>query len=67
MAGAMIETSLAMTCAAHFAAGIGGFQVVDLDTSLWLKNEPTRGVRIARGGLYDLANVRAGIGVSPRL
>lgn len=65
MIGGMIETSLAMGCAAHFAAGIGGFGVVDLDTPLWLKRDPTRGLRIARGGVYDLSGVRAGIGVAP--
>lgn len=65
MIGGMIETSLAMGCAAHFAAGIGGFGVVDLDTPLWLKRDPTRGLRIARGGVYDLSAVRAGIGVTP--
>ncbi len=65
MIGGMIETSLAMACAAHFAAGIGGFGVVDLDTPLWLKKDPTRGLRLARGGVYDLSRVRAGIGVFP--
>ncbi|MDE2141358.1 MAG: dipeptide epimerase [Elusimicrobia bacterium] len=65
MIGGMIETSLAMACAAHFAAGIGGFGVVDLDTPLWLKRDPTRGLRIARGGVYDLSAVRRGIGVTP--
>lgn len=63
MIGGMIETSLAMTCAAHFAAGLGGFSHVDLDTPLWLKKDPTRGLRMARGGVYDLSAVRAGIGV----
>ncbi|MFI5361969.1 MAG: enolase C-terminal domain-like protein [Elusimicrobiota bacterium] len=65
MIGGMIETSLAMVCAAHFAAGIGGFGVVDLDTPLWLKREPTRGLRLLHGGIYDLSGVRAGIGVTP--
>ena len=65
MIGGMIETSLAMACAAHFAAGLGGFGVVDLDTPLWLKRDPTRGLRLKRGGVYDLSSVRAGIGVAP--
>jgi L-alanine-DL-glutamate epimerase-like enolase superfamily enzyme len=65
MIGGMIETSLAMACAAHFAAGVGGFGVVDLDTPLWLRRDPTRGLRIARGGVYDLSAVRRGIGVTP--
>lgn len=66
MIGGMIETSLAMTCAAHFAAGVGGFDHVDLDTPLWLRRDPTRGLRLSRGGVYDLSVVRAGIGVVPR-
>ncbi len=65
MIGGMIETSLAMGCAAHFAAGIGGFSFVDLDTPLWLRKDPTRGLRLGRGGVYDLSEVRAGIGVRP--
>lgn len=65
MIGGMIETSLAMACAAHFAAGIGGFGVVDLDTPLWLKKDPTRGLRIGRGGVYDLTKSGPGVGVTP--
>jgi len=65
MIGGMIETSLAMGCAAHFAAGIGGFSFVDLDTPLWLRKDPTKGLRLGRGGVYDLSRVRAGIGVIP--
>jgi L-alanine-DL-glutamate epimerase-like enolase superfamily enzyme len=65
MIGGMIETSLAMGCAAHFAAGFGGFGFVDLDTPLWLKRDPTRGLRLAHGGVYDLSSVRSGIGVTP--
>lgn len=66
MIGGMIETSLAMACAAHFAAGLGGFAFVDLDTPLWLKEDPTRGLKLSRGGIYDLSAVSAGIGVIPR-
>jgi L-alanine-DL-glutamate epimerase-like enolase superfamily enzyme len=65
MIGGMIETSLSMACAAHFAAGLGGFGVVDLDTPLWLKDDPTRGLRLRRGGVYDLSGVESGIGVTP--
>ena len=65
MIGGMIETSLAMACAAHFAAGLGGFSHIDLDTPLWLKKDPTRGLRLGRGGVYDLAPIGAGIGVVP--
>ncbi|MBI5208433.1 MAG: dipeptide epimerase [Elusimicrobia bacterium] len=66
MIGGMVESSLAMACAAHFAAGLGGFGFVDLDTPLWFAADPMRGVAIGRGGVYDLASVKAGIGVVPR-
>ncbi|OGR82662.1 MAG: hypothetical protein A3J74_00225 [Elusimicrobia bacterium RIFCSPHIGHO2_02_FULL_57_9] len=66
MIGGMVESPLAMACSAHFAAGLGGFDFVDLDTPLWFKRNPMRGVSIGRGGVYDLARVSAGIGVTPR-
>lgn len=66
MIGGMIESSLAMTAAAHLAAGLGGFSFVDLDTPLWFARQPMRGVSFGRGGLYDLSRVRAGIGVEPK-
>ena len=65
MIGAMIESSLGLGCAAHFAAGLGGFSFVDLDTSLWFARDPMRGLKLGPAGLYDLAAVKAGIGVSP--
>lgn len=65
MIGGMVESSLAMTCAAHFGAGIGGFSFVDLDTPLWFKKDPMTGVAFGRGGVYDLSTVKAGIGVRP--
>ena len=66
MVGAMVETPLALAAAAHLGAGHGGFEFVDLDTSLWLAREPMRGVAFGARGVYDLAAVRAGIGVVPR-
>ncbi|MCX5795056.1 MAG: dipeptide epimerase [Elusimicrobia bacterium] len=66
MIGGNIESSLAMTAAAHFAAGLGGFAFVDLDTPLWFSRDPMTGVRLGPGGVYDLSRVRAGIGVQPR-
>ncbi|MDE2039377.1 MAG: dipeptide epimerase [Elusimicrobia bacterium] len=65
MAGGMIETSLAMGCAAHLAAGIGGFDFIDLDTPLWLARDPMTGVRFGAGGCYELRKAKAGIGVRP--
>jgi L-alanine-DL-glutamate epimerase-like enolase superfamily enzyme len=66
MIGGNIESSLAMTAAAHFAAGLGGFCFVDLDTPLWFSRDPMTGVRLGPGGVYDLSGVKAGIGVRPK-
>lgn len=66
MIGGMIESSLAMGAAAHFAAGLGGFAFVDLDTPLWFTRDPMKGLKLGRGGRYDLSGVRSGIGVAPR-
>ena len=66
MVGGMIETPLAMAAAAHLAAGLGGCAFVDLDTPLWLAEDPTSGVKFGPGGVYDLSGVKAGIGVVPR-
>jgi L-alanine-DL-glutamate epimerase-like enolase superfamily enzyme len=66
MMGGMVESRLAMGCGAHFAAGFGGFEFIDLDTPLWFAKDPMRGpLRIGPGGIYDLARVDAGIGVKP--
>ena len=67
MLGGMVETRLAMGCAAHLASGFGGFEFLDLDTPLWLAEDPMSGPpSIGRGGLYDLGSVRAGIGCRPK-
>jgi L-alanine-DL-glutamate epimerase-like enolase superfamily enzyme len=66
MMGGMVESRLAMGCAAHFAAGIGGFDFIDLDTPLWFAKDPIRGpLRIGPGGVYDLRLVKSGIGLHP--
>jgi L-alanine-DL-glutamate epimerase-like enolase superfamily enzyme len=66
MIGGMVESTLAMTCAAHFAAGLGGFSFVDLDTPLWFKENPMIGLELGHGAVYDLSKVSSGIGVIPR-
>lgn len=40
MIGGMVETKLAMTVSACLAAGLGGFDHVDLDTPLFMKQTP---------------------------
>lgn len=66
MVGGMVETPLAMGAAAHLAAGLGGVKFVDLDTPLWLAENPTRGIGFGAGGVYDLSGVKAGVGVVPK-
>ncbi|MBI4954247.1 MAG: dipeptide epimerase [Myxococcales bacterium] len=66
MIGGMVESSLAMSTAACFAAGLGGFVFVDLDTPALLRDEPFRGGFARSGGTLDLAPILAGHGVEPR-
>ncbi len=49
MIGGMVETKLAMTVSACLAAGVGGFEFVDLDTPLFMKSDPTTGGWEQRG------------------
>lgn len=66
MVGGMIETRIAMGVSAHFAAGQGGFDWIDLDTPLLLAEDPVHGGYHAEGPRYDLAGVTAGHGGQPR-
>ncbi len=43
MIGCMRETNLGLGCAVHFAAGVGGFDFVDLDSHLDPENVPLTG------------------------
>jgi hypothetical protein len=43
MIGGMVETRLAMTASACLAGGLGGFSHVDLDTPLFLNEDPCVG------------------------
>lgn len=63
MIGGMMETSLAMTAAAHLAAGLGGFQYIDLDTPFFIKKGSDRNPYLSSSGLYDLRSVKGGIGI----
>lgn len=65
MIGGMVETALAMNVSAHFAAGLGGFSFVDLDTPMFMAEQPLRGGWIQSGGRLSLAHVAAGHGVGP--
>ncbi len=66
MIGGMIESKLAMCCSAHFAAGLGGFDYIDLDTPMLLAENPFEGGYIQEGCRYKLDHIQAGIGIWPK-
>jgi L-alanine-DL-glutamate epimerase-like enolase superfamily enzyme len=66
MIGAMMESRLAISAAAHFVAGLGGFRYIDLDTPMLLADDPFVGGYEQRGGVYDLSSVERGLGVERR-
>jgi L-alanine-DL-glutamate epimerase-like enolase superfamily enzyme len=67
MMGEMLETELASVCAAQFASGLGGFDFIDLDTPLLLKDKVMRGGNcISPCGVYDIAAIKEGIGYVPK-
>ncbi len=66
MIGSMVESDLAATAAAHFAGGLGGFEFVDLDTPFFIKGQAGRNPYLNSRGVYNLKDVRAGIGIVPR-
>jgi L-Ala-D/L-Glu epimerase len=66
MIGGMVEAKLAMSMSACFAAGLGGFAFVDLDTPLFLAEEPFSGGYAQEGERLDLSPIEAGHGAAPR-
>ncbi len=66
MIGGMVESILAMTTSACFAAGQGGFEFVDLDTPLFMAENPFEGGMIYEGARIDLSQIAAGHGVTPK-
>lgn len=66
MIGGNVETILAMTMSACFAAGLGGFRFADLDTPLFLASNPFEGGFALDGGRISVAGIAAGHGVTPR-
>jgi len=63
MVGAMMESRLAISAAAHLVAGLGGFRFIDLDTPMLLAEDPFRGGYEQRGGVYDLSGIQQGVGI----
>lgn len=66
MIGGMVETRLAMGMSAQIAAGLGGFSFIDLDTPLFLAEDPFDGGYAQADEVIDLRALRAGLGVTPR-
>jgi L-alanine-DL-glutamate epimerase-like enolase superfamily enzyme len=66
MIGGMVESRLAMSVSACFAAGLGGFGFVDLDTPLFLAEDPFVGGMRYSGGTILLDEIIVGHGVTPK-
>lgn len=66
MIGGMVETRLAMGTSAAIAAGMGGFAFIDLDTPLFLAEDPFGGGYAQDGEELDLGPVLRGHGLEPR-
>lgn len=67
MLGAMMESGLAITAAAHCAAGMGCFDFIDLDTTFFIKGPFAHTPYLDANGRFDLSNATPGIGVVPPL
>ena len=65
MLGAMMESALSITASAHFAAGLGCFDFMDLDTTFFLKGELAHSPYLDDSGRFDLSRAGHGIGVEP--
>ena len=65
MIGGLVESSLAMSMSACFAAGAGGFSFVDLDTPLFLAAEPFTGGLTYDGDHIKVTHIKEGHGVTP--
>ncbi len=66
MIGGNVESRLAMTTSACFAAGLGGFTFADLDTPLFLADDPFAGGMQYGGERILLAKITAGHGLRLR-
>lgn len=65
MIGGNVESILAMTASACFAAGQGGFTYADLDTPLFMASNPFQGGFALDGGNISVAHIALGHGVTP--
>jgi L-alanine-DL-glutamate epimerase-like enolase superfamily enzyme len=67
MLGAMMESGLAITASAHFAAALGCFDFIDLDTTFFITGPFACSPYLDTTGRFDLACSGPGIGVEPPL
>jgi L-Ala-D/L-Glu epimerase len=67
MIGCMLETKLGLGCAVHLAAGLGGFDFIDLDPHLSPEQEPFSGGPEFNDPFYEISDKLAGIGISRNL
>ena len=65
MLGAMMESALSISASAHLAAGLGGCDFIDLDTTFFLKGELARSPLLDESGRFDLHHAGPGIGMAP--
>jgi L-Ala-D/L-Glu epimerase / N-acetyl-D-glutamate racemase len=63
MIGGLVETRLAMSASACLAGGVGGFTFVDLDTPLFIAEDPFRGGFADDWPNLDLRAIERGHGV----
>lgn len=66
MIGGMVEARLAMGTSACLAAGLGGFAFIDLDTPLFLAEDPFTGGYAQEGERLDLRPIDVGHGCVPK-
>ena len=66
MLGAMMESALSITASAHFAAGLGCFDFLDMDTTFFIAGELAHAPYLDGSGRFDLSEAGPGIGVEPR-
>lgn len=64
MIGGMVESVLAMSVSAHLAAGLGGFDHIDLDTPLFIAEHPFSGGFSQSGSRLRLGHITGGHGVN---
>jgi L-alanine-DL-glutamate epimerase-like enolase superfamily enzyme len=65
MLGAMVESALSITAAAHFAAGLGCFDFIDLDTTFFIRGPLARSPFLDDSGRFELKSAGPGIGIEP--